>query len=126
MAKYVISKESEAETASVLKHLITKKKEDNDNTIPDNLIGSLNLLEDAYNTYIQINQIIKQDGLMIPDRYGNFNKHPLLVIKNSTKLQIIRLLSELQMTPKSKAKVKEVEEEEEEESPLIKFLNQPK
>ena len=115
MAKYVISKESEAETASVLKHLITKIKEDNDNTIPDNLIGSLNLLEDAYNTYIQINQRIKQDGLMIPDRYGNFNKHPLLVIKNSTKLQIIRLLSELQMTPKSKAKVKEVEEEEEEE-----------
>ena len=123
MAKYVISKESETETINVLKGLISKIKEDNNGTIPESLNGSLNMLEDAYNTYIQLNNKIKEDGLMILDRYGNPNKHPLLQIKLTTKAQIIKLLSELQMTPKSKGKIKEVEEDTEEESPLMKFLN---
>ena len=123
MAKYVISKESETETINVLKGLISKIKEDNNGTIPESLNGSLNMLEDAYNTYIQLNNKIKEDGLMILDRYGNPNKHPLLQIKLTTKAQIIKLLSELQMTPKSKGKQKEVEEDMEEESPLMKFLN---
>ena len=123
MAKYVISKESETETINVLKGLISKIKEDNNGTIPESLNGSLNMLEDAYNTYIQLNNKIKEDGLMILDRYGNPNKHPLLQIKLTTKAQIIKLLSELQMTPKSKGKQKEVEEDMEEESPLMKVLN---
>lgn len=123
MAKYVINKESETETINVLKGLISKIKEDNNGTIPESLNGSLNMLEDAYNTYIQLNNKIKEDGLMILDRYGNPNKHPLLQIKLTTKAQIIKLLSELQMTPKSKGKIKEVEEDTEGESPLMKFLN---
>ena len=123
MAKYVINKESETETINVLKGLISKIKEDNNGTIPESLNGSLNMLEDAYNTYIQLNNKIKEDGLMILDRYGNPNKHPLLQIKLTTKAQIIKLLSELQMTPKSKGKIKEVEEDTEDKSPLMKFIN---
>lgn len=123
MAKYVINKESETETINVLKGLISKIKEDNNGTIPESLNGSLNMLEDAYNTYIQLNNKIKEDGLMILDRYGNPNKHPLLQIKLTTKAQIIKLLSELQMTPKSKGKAKEVEEDTEDKSPLMKFIN---
>lgn len=122
MAKYVISKESETETINVLKGLVAKIKDENEGNIPESLNGSLYMLEDAYNNYIQISRQITEDGLMKVDRYGNLNKHPLLSVKLSTKLQIIKLLGELQMTPKTKEKKKEVEQEADEECPLITYV----
>lgn len=74
--------------------------------------GTINIL--AYNMEMEarIKEQIASDGLMIKDRYGNSNKHPLFPILNSFQVQIFKCVSELGLSPKAQKKIKEEPKEE--------------
>ena len=52
----------------------------------------------------RIKDKLQEDGLMIKDRYGNMNKHPLLPILNSFQVQILKCINELGISPKAALK----------------------
>lgn len=74
--------------------------------------GTINIL--AYNMEMEarIKAQIANDGLMVKDRYGNSNKHPLFPILNSFQVQIFKCISELGLSPKAQKKIKEEPKEE--------------
>ena len=87
--------------------------------------GVINTL--AYNMEMEarIKEQIASDGLMIQDRYGNQNKHPLFPILNSFQVQIFKCVSELGLSPKAQKKIKEEPkvEEPKEEPNFLQQLN---
>lgn len=86
--------------------------------------GTINIL--AYNMEMEarIKEQIASDGLMIKDRYGNMNKHPLFPILNSFQVQIFKCVSELGLSPKAQKKIKEEPKEEPKEDDEPNFLQQ--
>lgn len=52
----------------------------------------------------RIKDKLQEDGLMVKDRYGNWNKHPLLPILNSFQVQILKCINELGISPKAALK----------------------
>ena len=84
--------------------------------------GTINIL--AYNMEMEarIKEQIANDGLMVKDRYGNSNKHPLFPILNSFQVQIFKCISELGLSPKAAKKLEEPKVEEKQEEP--NFLQQ--
>jgi len=87
--------------------------------------GVINTL--AYNMEMEarIKDKLQEDGLMVKDRYGNWNKHPLLPILNSFQVQIFKCISELGLSPKAAKKLEEpkLEEPKDDEPNFLQQLN---
>lgn len=90
--------------------------------INDEWLGSLSMLADNYSIFIQCRDKIKDDGLMILDRFGSAIKHPLIKVQNDAQIQLVKLLQEFGLTPKSVARLNN-NEDTEDDSPLSIFLN---
>lgn len=65
---------------------------------------------------------IKNDGLMVINRFGNYEKHPLLKVRNDAQIQAVKLLNEFGLTPKSLSKLK-VEEQDTTEDFISALIN---
>lgn len=85
-------------------------------------VMSLMMLADNLEMFIQCRKQIKDTGLMITNRFNVLEKNPLIKVQNDAQIQIVKLLNEFALTPKSAEKIKEVEEED--NSPLAQFLNE--
>ena len=90
--------------------------------INDEWVMSLMMLADNLEMFIQCRKQIKETGLMITNRFNVLEKNPLIKVQNDSQIQIVKLLNEFALTPKSAEKIKEVEEED--NSPLTQFLNE--
>lgn len=90
-------------------------------TINDEWIMTLMMLADNLEVFIQCRKQIKETGLMIINRFNVLEKNPLIKVQNDAQIQIVKLLNEFALTPKSAEKIKEVEEDD---SPLSQFLNE--
>jgi len=67
--------------------------------------GTLGLLAESLEMFYQCKDQIKKDGLLILDRYGNPNKHPLLMIQNSYQIQILKCTNQLGLSPLASSKI---------------------
>ena len=85
--------------------------------------GILGLLAESLEMFYQCKDQIKKDGLLILDRYGNPNKHPLLMIQNSYQIQILKCTKELGLSPLASSKIADKPEKEQELSQRISLLN---
>lgn len=74
-------------------------------------IPSLFMLADNLHIFNLCKEQIKKDGIMITDRFGVLVKHPLIKVQNDAQIQIVKLLNEFGLTPKSVGKLKQVDEE---------------
>ena len=92
------------------------------NGINDEWVMSLMMLADNLEMFIQCRKQIKETGLLITNRFGVLEKNSLIKVQNDAQIQIVKLLNEFALTPKSAEKIKEVEEED--NSPLAQFLNE--
>ncbi|MFT0318925.1 P27 family phage terminase small subunit [Bacteroides thetaiotaomicron] len=110
------------EVQTVMKHihsyLIKKYKR-----IQNEWLAPLSMLADNYNIFFQCRDAIKLDGLMVVDRFGALVKHPLLKTQTDAQIQIVKLLAEFGLSPKSAAKLNDDTDEEDDNSPLSLFLN---
>lgn len=78
--------------------------------------ATLKLLADNLELLYQLKETIKDKGLMIKDRYSNWNKNPLFPILNNVTIQILKCVDQLGLSPKADSKIKDGETKEESES----------
>lgn len=74
--------------------------------------AALSLLSESLEMYYQCKDQIKKDGLLIQDRYGNPNKHPLLQIQTAYQIQILKVVKELGLSPLASSKIADKPEKE--------------
>ena len=76
--------------------------------------AALSLLSESLDMFYQCKERIKKDGLLINDRYGNPNKHPLLQIQTAYQIQILKVISQLGLSPLASSKIADKPEKEQE------------
>lgn len=109
---------NEVQAAMWAVHSYLQKKFGN---INDEWIMSLMMLADNLQMFLQCRQVIKEQGLLIANRFNVLEKNPLIKVQNDAQIQIVKLLNEFALTPKSAEKIKEVEDDD--DSPLSLFLS---
>lgn len=78
--------------------------------INDEWIPSLSMLADNLHIFNLCKEQIRKDGLLITDRFNVLTKHPLIKVQNDAQIQIVKLLNEFGLSPKSVGKLKAEEE----------------
>lgn len=91
-------------------------------TINDEWIMTLMMLADNLEMFIQCRKQIKETGLLITNRFGVLEKNSLIKVQNDAQIQIVKLLNEFALTPKSAEKIETKEEDD--DSPLSLFLSE--
>lgn len=79
-------------------------------SISEEWIPTLTMLADNLYIFNLCKEQIRKDGLMITDRFNVLVKHPLIKVQNDAQIQIVKLLNEFGLTPKSVGKLKAEEE----------------
>ncbi len=85
-------------------------------------VGQLNMLATNYDLFILAKERVKQDGLMITNRFGALEKHPMLKQITDTNHQIIKMVQEFGLSPNAKGKIKQPKDNKDEETDLIAEL----
>lgn len=63
--------------------------------------GILSMLATQYELFQQCKEQIKTDGLMVQNRFGGFDKHPLLKTMTDAQIQTIKLVTEFGISPRA-------------------------
>ena len=82
--------------------------------------GLLMMLADNYELFFDCRAQIKKDGLMIQNRFGNWDKHPLIKVQNDAQIQIVKLVQEFGISPKAISRLTNITENNEDD--FIKAL----
>ena len=90
------NKETQAFMNAVENHLVNKFGEITPHW--EGLLGMLAVQVDLYN---QCKQQIKQDGLMVTDRFNALVKHPLIKVQTDALIQINKLSQDFGLNPRS-------------------------
>lgn len=90
------SLETQTFMTNVEKHLIEKF-----GNIEGQWSGILDMLAEQYEIFIKCKERIKQDGLMVLDRFDVYVKHPLLKVQTDAIIQITKLVQEFGISPKA-------------------------
>lgn len=101
---------------NVHKYLIKKY-----GVIQSEWVSTLAMLADNYSIFFLCRDAIKKDGLMITDRFNVLVKHPLIKVQIDAQIQVVKLLNEFGLSPKSAAKLNDTNEDEE-DSLLNEFI----
>ena len=69
--------------------------------------AQLQLLATNYDIFIQAKNQVNKDGLMITNRFGGLEKHPMLKQMTDSNIQCIKLINEFGLSPKALGKINE-------------------
>lgn len=83
--------------------------------------GLLQMLATNYEIFWVAMAKIKDDGIMIINRFGGVEKHPLLKVMTDAQIQVIKLVAEFGITPKN---VKKLGVQGEDGDDLIQLLTE--
>lgn len=67
--------------------------------------------------------IVGRDGALVFDRAGKPQRHPLIKVAADAQIQVLKLLQEFGLTPKSRERIKALQSGGEEVDPLQEFLS---
>ena len=96
-AKYTeYSRETQQFMLAVEKHLIDKF-----NVINNEWEGLLQMLATTYDLYINCKEKIKEEGLLITNRFNAIEKNPLLKVQIDAQIQCLKMVQEFGLTPKA-------------------------
>lgn len=84
--------------------------------------GQLNMMATNHDIFILAKERVKQDGLMITNRFGALEKHPMLKQITDSNIQVMKLIQEFGLSPNSKGKIKPSKDGKEDEPDLIAEL----
>ena len=68
--------------------------------------GQLDLLASNYELFYLAKEKVNQDGMLIQNRFGSWDKHPLLRQITDSNIQIIKLIHEFGLSPSAMGKIK--------------------
>ena len=83
----------------------------------------MQLLATNYDIFIQSKQQVKKDGLMITNRFGGLEKHPLLKQITDSNIQCLKLIQEFGLSPKALGKIKDTDSDDEEKDVIRGLIN---
>lgn len=63
--------------------------------------GLLGMLATNYELFWDCKQKIKEDGLMVRNRFGSWEKNPLLKVQTDAQIQLVKLVNEFGLSPRS-------------------------
>lgn len=86
--------------------------------------GQLQLLASNYDLYILAQEQVRQDGLMLTNRFGGQDKHPMLKQMSDSNAQVIKLIHEFGLSPSALSKIKDNKEDKEEKLLIEQFVNE--
>lgn len=87
--------------------------------IPQSYQVQLDLIADAFETYVESKKILKKEGLLINSR-GGLVKNPIFSLINSSQLFIAKLLGQFALTRMAKSKLKNIDIDE--DSPIDDYV----
>lgn len=73
--------------------------------------GQLQLLATNYDLFIKAKEQVNEDGLLVQNRMGGWDKHPLLTTIKDANIQVLKFISEFGLSPSSNGKIKEKSED---------------
>ena len=79
---------------------------DNYGVINDEWYLSLQMLADNLNMFIQCRDRIRQDGIIVENKLGLPEKHPLIKVQTDAQIQIVKLMGEFGLSPKAVSRLK--------------------
>ena len=82
--------------------------------------GQIELLAINYDIFIQAQEKVNEEGLLVQNRFGGFERHPLLSVIRDAHIQINKAIHEFGLSPSALSKIKESSTDEEED--VIKGL----
>ena len=85
---------------------LAKRLEEKYGKIESHWCGQLDLLAANYELFIMAKNKVQEDGMMIPNRFGSLDKHPLLAQIKDSNIQCVKLINEFGLSPKSNSKIK--------------------
>lgn len=85
--------------------------------------GQLDLLASQHDIYIKAKEQVANDGLMITNRFGGVDKHPLLSVIKDSFIQIQKTVNQFGLSPSAKGKIKADATEEENNDLITNLLN---
>lgn len=91
-------------------------------TINDEWVGSLKMLAENYELFTKCAKIIKEQGILVTDRFNVLVKNPVLKVQTDAQIQCVKLLNEFALTPKA-AKLFKADENEEADEYLNGLIN---
>lgn len=68
--------------------------------------GQLDLLAANYELFYLAKEKVAEDGMMIQNRFGGWDKHPLLRQITDSNIQVIKLIHEFGLSPAALGKIK--------------------
>lgn len=89
-------KDTQQFMVAVEKHLMDKF-----NTIEMQWEGLLQMLATTYDLYMNCKEKIKEEGLLITNRFGGLEKNPLLKVQVDAQIQCLKMVQEFGISPKS-------------------------
>ncbi len=69
--------------------------------------GQLQLLATNYDLFIKAKEQVNEDGLLVQNRMGGWDKHPLLTTIKDSNIQVLKFISEFGLSPSANGKIKE-------------------
>lgn len=63
--------------------------------------GLLSMLATNYELFFNCKEIVNKEGLMVQNRFGGFEKHPLIKVMTDAQIQVIKLVAEFGISPRS-------------------------
>lgn len=84
--------------------------------------AQLQLLATNYDIFIQAKNQVNKDGLMITNRFGGLEKHPMLKQMTDSNIQCIKLINEFGLSPKALGKINEKDTDDGEDA-IRELLN---
>ncbi len=94
------------------------KKSDKLNAIDE---GAAHLLASSYDQYIKANQLINEQGLVVPGAKNSIIPHPAVRIAKDAKSMCINIMTAMGLTLKSRTKLNAIDPDSE-DSPLVEFM----
>ena len=88
--------------------------------IPSSYQVQLDLIADAFETYVESKRILKKEGLLITNGRGALVKNPVTSLISSSQLFISKLLGQFALTRMAKSKLKQVDDYE--PSPIDEYV----
>lgn len=84
--------------------------------------AQLQLLATNYDIFIQAKKQVNKDGLMITNRFGGLEKHPMLKQMTDSNIQCIKLINEFGLSPKALGRINEKDTDDSEDT-IRELLN---
>lgn len=76
--------------------------------------GILDMMATQYELFCQCKQSVEENGILVENRWGVMDKNPLLKQMNDCQIQIVKLVNEFGLSPKSIKSLNTISTENEE------------